>query len=190
MTQTSPLIHQQHLLKLEPLCRSIAEALMDAGWTQERVHDAFLTSVSAECISCGISVSGEELYALAQPPSADHAHVKIGRLRMGDCARERCDSYYYRITFKAFPGADWARLVSQFEKGEPQRKQAGVAGNQRKRLMKYVRNLRAPAHVWITVAALVLVLVVRQWYVGGRIPLLREPEHFKVDTAAEEQGQQ
>jgi hypothetical protein len=55
-------------------------------------------------------------------------------------------------------------------------------------LVKYLRTLRVPAHVWITLAALVVVLVMRQWYVGGRIPLLREPEHFKVDVAPEEQA--
>jgi hypothetical protein len=183
------MIHQQHLLKLEPLCRSLDEALTDAGWSPERVRDAFVTSVSAECVSCGIPVSGEELYALSQAPSADHAHVKIGRLRMGDCARERCDSYYYRITFQTFPGVDWASLVSQFEKGEPQSNAAKKSGTKKSWATKYLGTLRVPAHVWITLAALVLVLVMRQWYVGGRIPLLREPEHFKVDTAPEEQGE-
>lgn len=182
------MIHQQHLLKLEPLCRFMDEALADAGLSPERIHDAFVTSVSAECVTCGIPASGEELYALSQAPSADHAHVKIGRLRMGDCAGEKCDSYYYRMTFKTFPGADWASLVSQFETGEPQRKQAGVAGNQKDWFKKYFGTVRVPVHAWITLAALVLVLVVRQWYVGGRIPLLREPEHFKVDVAPEEQG--
>jgi hypothetical protein len=190
MTQAEPMIHQQHLLKLEPLCRFLDAELIDGGWPPERVRDAFVTSVSAECVSCGISVSGEELYALSQAPSADHAHVKIGRLRIGDCAREKCDSYYYRMTFQNFPGLDWAALVSQFDKGAPQRKQAGGAGREKNRLMKYFGTLRVPVHAWITLAALVLVLVVRQWYVGGRIPILREPEHFKVDTAAEETGQQ
>jgi hypothetical protein len=189
MTETTgAMTHQEHLLKLEPLCRSLDEALTDAGWTPERVRDAFQTSVSAECVSCGIPISGTELFALSQPPSADHAHVKIGRLRMGDCAREKCDSYYYRVTFQAFPGADWASLVSQFEKGEPRPKAAKKSRTQKNWATKFLSTLRVPAHVWITVAVLVLVLVVRQWYVGGRIPLLREPEHFKVDVAPEETG--
>jgi hypothetical protein len=99
---------------------------------------------------------------------------------MGDCAREKCDSYYYRMTFQSFPGVDWARLISRFEKGGPK------PDAQKSWLVKYLRTMRVPAHIWITVAALVLVLVMRQWYVGGRIPLLREPEHFKVDVAPEE----
>jgi len=186
MSQTGPMIHQQHLLKLEPLCRYLDDTLVDAGWPPERVRDAFLTSVSAECVSCGIPVTGEQLYALSQPPSADRAHVKIGRLRMGDCAREKCDSYYYRMTFQTFPGVDWPSLVSRFEKGEPQPKAAEWSGKPRNWAAKYLSTLRVPAHVWITLAALVLVIVMRQWYVGGRIPLLREPEHFKVDIAPEE----
>jgi len=180
------MVHQQHLLKLEPLCRSVDEALIDAGWPPERVRDAFQTSISAECVSCGIPVSGAELYALAQPPSAETANAKIGRLRMGDCAREKCDSYYYRMTFQSFPGVDWPSVVTQCGNGEPQQERKADSNTQKKSWQKYSSMVRVPAHVWITVAALILVLVVRQWYVGGRIPLLREPEHFKVDIAPEE----
>jgi hypothetical protein len=181
--------HLQHLLKLEPLCRYLVEALADSGLAPEKIQAAFETSLSAECVSCGIPLSGAELYTLSQPPSAEHANAKIGRLRMGDCARQKCDSYYYRMTFRPFPGVDWESLASKFEKGEPQQKPDTDAGSEKKWLLKYLRTLRVPAHIWLTLAALVLVLVVRQWYVGGRIPLLREPEHFKVDTATEEPGQ-
>jgi len=190
MTETGPMSHQEHLLKLEPLCRCLNETLTDAGWPPERVRDAFQTSVSAECVSCGIPISGAELFALSQPPSADHAHVKIGRLRMGDCAREKCDSYYYRLTFQTFPGADWASLISQFENGEPlPTKATRKRDGQRNWATKYLSTLRVPSHIWITLAALLLVLVVRQWYLGGRIPLLREPEHFKVDVGTEQSGE-
>jgi hypothetical protein len=45
----------------------------------------------------------------------------------------------------------------------------------------------AVSSVWtrragIALAALVVVLLVRQWHAGGRIPLIREPEHFRVAT--------
>lgn len=155
----------------------------------DRIQAAFETSLSAECVSCGIPVSGAELYALSQPPSAEHANAKIGRLRMGDCARLKCDSYYYRMTFQPFPGVDWESLVSKFEKGETQTKPGEEGGTDKNSLAKYLKTIRVPAHIWITLAALLVVLAMRQWYVGGRIPLLREPEHFKVDVGTEESGQ-
>lgn len=186
---TQPETRQQHLLKLEPLCRLAAEELTEAGWAPEKVQEAFKQGVCAECVSCGIEVSGTELYALSQPPSAEYANAKIGRLRMGDCARKGCDSYYYRMTFQSVAGVDWKRLVAQFEKGEPHQDHAEGDGTEKNRLTKYLRTVRVPVHVWITLAALVVVLAMRQWYVGGRIPLLREPEHFKVDVGTEESGQ-
>jgi hypothetical protein len=37
----------------------------------------------------GTRISGKELFALSQPPTAERATAKIGRLRLGDCARKR-----------------------------------------------------------------------------------------------------
>ena len=48
-------------------------------------------------------------------------------------------------------------------------------------------RLAMPRQVWVAMAALLLLLVIRQYYVGGRIPLLREPEKFHVDTVAAEE---
>ena len=35
--------------------------------------------------------------------------------------------------------------------------------------------------IWLVVCIVAVLLLLRQCYLGGRIPLLREPEHFRVD---------
>jgi hypothetical protein len=40
---------------------------------------------------------------------------------------------------------------------------------------------------WIVVCIVMVLLLLRQCYLGGRIPLLREPEHFRVDPDPREE---
>ncbi len=186
MNSALPIVRQQHLVKLEPFCRCLAEALGKSGLREEECLSAFRDAVSAECVSCGMQVSGQELFALSQPPSAEGSTVKIGRLRKGDCARQGCDSYYYRLTFQPFGKIDWCKLLDQLL---PVASQPSISEPLPflPRLGKdfSLRQL-FPRQVFYAVGLLLMVLLLRQLYAGGRIPLVREPEQFQVDVGPEE----
>jgi hypothetical protein len=174
MTQELSTERQQPLPKLEGFCRALCEALHPTGLELPKVFDA---SITAECVRCGIRISGVELFALSQPPSEELSSAKIGRLRLGDCARQGCNGYEYRLTFRSLPTLDWPKLISQADAiQQEQSPEYAVATKATKRL-----HWRGTARrVGVALGVVLLLLVLRQLYLGGRIPLLREPEHFRV----------
>jgi len=96
MTENTPLVRVEHLQTLAPLFCGVGQALAAGGLTKERCCELMRSEVRAECVQCGIHVSGEELFVLSELPGACKSNAKVQRLRLGDCARQGCDSYYYR----------------------------------------------------------------------------------------------
>jgi hypothetical protein len=192
VTQDPLLIRQVPLLKLESCCQALTEVLHQSGLSPEASLEAWRAAVSAECVRCGIPISGEELFALSQPPSAERASAKIGRMRLGDCARQGCNSYDYRVVFRSHAQLDWPKLLAQAEELQQEKAKPPSAGFGWKEMGRlWVRQCVACRRLWIPLSILVLLLLLwRQWYVGGRIPLLREPEHFRVDPAPQAESQE
>ncbi len=183
MTADQPLSREQQLQKLESFCRALNGLFARAGLTPEQSEEVWRLGVAAECSRCGIRIYGEELYALSQPPSEKWANAKIGRLRLGNCARDGCDAYSYRLTFYPYGDLDWPAILASVDgtKEEP----APQAAGQSTRRMGWglVWQSSAARRVGLGLGAIVLLLLVRQWYIGGRIPLLREPQIFQADPA-------
>ena len=175
-------VREEHLQKLAGFCENLGRTLARAGLKPNEIAQVFAASLTGECVGCGIHVSGEELFALSQPPSAERANVKIGRLRLGDCARRGCDSYFYRLTFNPRPAVNWTQILIEIDTPlpEPARKRWLPEGPYQSLLRigrsTFVRRLA------LALIVATLVLVARQFYLGGRVPFLREPEHFHVDT--------
>ena len=192
-SRDTAIIRQAEIRKLAPLCRALVETLKRRGLRPESALAAWRAEVAAICPRCGISVSGAELFALAHPPAAETSSAKIGRLRLGDCARSGCDSYHYQLTFTMYGDCDWMNILSQAESIlHDQEHQAGSNATQPwviSYLVRLLWRLRPPRRSWIALAAVLLLMLARQWYLGGRIPLLREPEHFRVDPAPQEEAQ-
>jgi hypothetical protein len=70
-------------------------------------------------------------------------------------------------------------ILPQVEGIGEETRQAKVSADQaRKRAV----NLRLVARLTLGLGILLTLLVIRQLYYGGTIPLLREPEKFKVDV--------
>lgn len=173
----------EHVQKMAGFCGGLAQVLRKRGADGEQTSELFRLGISAECVQCGIRVAGEELFNLAQPGDPND-HQKIKRLRLGDCARYGCDSCYYRIRFWPVASLDWSSLLSEME--APQ--EETVASNRAKTSLSTFRTyffVPSP-RMWMALGVLVLLLVIRQWHLGGRIPLLREPEHFRVDLEPQE----
>ena len=179
------LTRQVPLQKLEPLCRALGDSLTRGGLTPEQSQELWRVGVAAECTRCGIPIYGDELYALSQPPSEKYANIKLGRLRLGDCAREGCNSYTYKLTFYPYNNLDWPTLLAAIDRNEKEPGNAPVRPGIAQALNLLWRS-SAARRVALGLIVVVLLLVVRQWYLGGRIPLLREPRKFQVDPGSVE----
>jgi len=172
---------KEYLYQLPRFCLALEETLRASGLTPDQTFEVFHSAVSAECLGCGILVSGEELFALAFSPSPERSTAKIGRLRLGDCARQGCQACYYRLAFLA-QELDWPALLGKVD--ARLRPQPEAQSTQRFWKMGWALPSAA---LWLRVGvALVVIAVlvlVRQWHQGGRIPWIREPQNFRVDPA-------
>jgi hypothetical protein len=75
-----------------------------SGSNAEKSRLALDTSLSAKCIQCGMTITGEEIASLsAEVEALNQNKARLTRLRRGYCARNGCDSYYYEGTFLLQP---------------------------------------------------------------------------------------
>ena len=174
-------VRSQHLQRLGQFSLTLAEVLEQSATAPDKLREVLRGAWSGECVQCGIQVTGEELLALSKPAEAGEANPRVARLRQGYCARNRCDSYYYRLIFTPHPDIDWTRVLSQTEPQEAEHvKQADAECAAVEAAKRAVRR-RMAGRVLVGVAVVALLLLIRQWFVGGTIPLVREPENFQVD---------
>src|SRR5687767_12138410 len=66
----------------------------------DRLRAAIDQALSAECVQCAIRLSGSEVLKFAEETSDD---ARVERLRVGYCARNGCESLFYRITCAPHP---------------------------------------------------------------------------------------
>ena len=182
-TQECVLVREEPIERLERIVFALSEACRQYGPAQEKVRAAVAAALAAECVDCGQSVTGDELVALSQLPSGMETSSRIKWLRLGCCARNGCDSRTYVLKFLKHPQLDWPEL---FLKMETAIGDTGEASELEPELepepedtAKVVRQ-RWYLRISLAIGIVVLLYLVHQWYYGGRIPLLREPEHFRV----------
>jgi hypothetical protein len=173
--------HQVPLVQLETFCRSVQNALCTTHGDAELLQ-IWELYVSAECPGCGIRICGKELRALALAPCAELASEKTGRMRLGYCARCGCEAWHYSVQFCSHEGIDWPQLL---EKAEKPGEDAGTSNRVRHR--PWFTRLGSPAFGYTargaaTLGLLLVLWLARELYLGGRIPFLREPEKFKIET--------
>jgi hypothetical protein len=182
-------VHQEHLPRLERFSAVLGRTMLQCGLPPDHAAEIFHNSISAECVQCGIEVSGSELLALSQAAPEDE-NLKLKRLRLGDCARQGCNSFYYRISFTPCSSLDWPILLTRIETDLQRPAEPAKSSATRMVFRRPAWLPSIPRRLWITLGLVFLLLIARQWHRGGRIPLLREPEHFRVDPAPEDVGQQ
>src|SRR5437879_188454 len=161
MTENTPLVRIEHLQRLGSLFRSVGRALARNGLSKERGCALMQSGVAAECVQCGIHVSGEELFALSQPSEGGKISSKVERLRLGDCARQGCDSFYYRVTFQSGAETDWAAILARAE--NPQEEPAAASGYGVRERMRAILSYRPRVswRLWAALGGIALVLVAR-----------------------------
>lgn len=164
--------------------RAAVEEGKRMGLSAAELSDVFNRHFGAECLQCGIQVTGEELgqLALASPhdPPTD---PRLARLLQGYCARKDCDSYYYRLVFQAHPKVDWNR-VARATSGTPAPAPAATpTSGDRPGRFWFLEDPRV-RRVGIGIAILLVLLVLRHFALGGRVPFLHRSPKYTVDPAS------
>ncbi|HNQ88042.1 MAG TPA: hypothetical protein PKM73_05455 [Verrucomicrobiota bacterium] len=180
----SPPSPQFHVNALPTLGPALTQTLVDQGLAAADQQEVLAQKVALECLHCGITITGADLQILASPPDpATPDDPRIARLRQGYCARKACPSYYYRLLLEPDPKVDWNRALPHL----------GVASvpapsttSPPPRTSFLATLLHDPRHrrVLYGLAILILLLVVRHFATGGRIPFVHSSPTYTVDPAS------
>ena len=106
------------------------------------------------------------------------AHSRLDRLRQGYCARNGCDSYYYRIHFDDRPDLDWTKILEKADHLEV----ATQATPEKETEAITIRN-------WLLIRLAmglgVVLILLLFWHVRyyGYFPVLQKPHKYTVDPA-------
>ena len=189
MDEAVSVARREALTRLRVFCSGLIECLQQGGFTAEQVFAIFESSIAAECIQCRIQVSGKELFEVGMPAAeGQQPGPKIARMRLGDCARQGCDSMYCNIAFQPYPRVDWQAVIGRAESRELAESGVLHVKAARRRLPRVNFTPHGLRRTGLLAGAIVLLIAARQYYYGGRIPLIREPERFRVDHVASTPG--
>jgi hypothetical protein len=142
----------------------------------DKLRAAIDQALNAECVQCKIRLSGSELLKFAEETSDDE---RVERLRVGYCARNGCESLFYKVICAPHPDVNWPALLNPTYELTAEEKAAAQFA--KRRLSWEKLGKKAMVRVAIGLTILVIVFLARQLYLGGSIPFVREPEDFRVD---------
>src|SRR5215813_4469651 len=92
------LVREEPVQRLERIVFALTEAARRWETPAQRICDALPLSLAAECVECGLWVTGEELLVLSRLPQTTEGD-RLKRLRAGHCARAECEGDRYRLFF-------------------------------------------------------------------------------------------
>ena len=168
----------------------IFSALMNTsercGLSESKWHLICTEHAEAQCELCGIKISGSELTQLANARSKEELPAaKLQRLHFQYCARQGCESRYYRFNLLAHPQVDWTLVKQSLENS------ISLLPSEMPRpaLVKLKLNGRLVAlSVLMTAAILISVVLLRHWIYGSRIPLIQQRHHYQTNPSTDSNG--
>jgi len=169
----------------------LARVLGEAGVGGADLERLIGESVRAECVSCGLGLSGADLIMAGL---GDEVPERLARLRLGYCARRDCRSRFYVVRFLPREGTEWRAI---WGRSETCLRGVGARGGAKsKGLLGWLRGVVSEEAVgWITrtralgtLGAVVLVLV---GFAGCRLhSVLNKPRTFIVSEFGVAEGWQ
>ncbi len=178
------LVREPLLSELMQFIRALAACCLSGS---DETKKALSEALFAECMECQISVNGAELLtAGVMDPTVD-PNSKLARIRLGYCARKACHSNRYRLKFYKHVDLNWDVLLPQLdakmrdETEEADQTSGVIEEGRRAELIRYLRR------IVFAFGLLLFIFILRQYYVGGRIPFLREPTKWKVERRIDPQ---
>lgn len=176
------LTRQEQIKGLVDFTSDLAAAVRHQNNGEQKPDVTMSELVSAECAVCNLRVSGAELLKVGEPAESPEVSSAVKRLRLGYCAHPGCESHFYRISFFNRAGVDWQAVFAHMAVLAEARKMATVVGSVEKQRELQAFRRKLAGRILLGVGVIVILLMIRQWYYGGTIPLIREPEKFRVGT--------
>ncbi len=175
---TPPASRQVHIPRLREECRRLLATFQEALRDDAKAALA-LAALRIQCEECGTRLTPSDLAALAATaaPSLSDS-PRAARLNQGYCASAHCQSYYYRIDFPPTEGLDWHKALAAAAHPEPEAPSPDAAPKPKPPILAGLAPIAA--RIGAGLALILALLLVRQWYIGGTIPLLREPRRFEA----------
>jgi hypothetical protein len=168
-------VSQMTIKEMADFSRNLAQTVARQP-EPDKLRAAIDQALSAECVQCGIRLSGSELLKFEEETSDD---PRVERLRIGYCARNGCESLFYRVTCAPHPQLNWPGLLNPTYELTAEEKSAAASRKKWSAFAKF--RDKAMIRLAIGIVVLLIVFIARQIYLGGPIPFVREPEEFKVD---------
>lgn len=188
MSHREPITRKLALTQLAPFAHGARAALSQAGVADLEHVRVFQTHVTARCCLCDARPSSEVLGALLTGAEleAGRPAEELARLRQEFCLRAGCESRFYELTFTPLPAVNWAAIGMDAQLKVPGPSVAlAVSGAV---VRTTAQTIRAQL-TWKLAAAVALLLALvlwRQWWTGGSIPLLREARPFSSEVSTPE----
>jgi len=179
------LVRDEPIGRLPKLVFAAAEACRRGSNDPRRSKAALSKAIGAQCNLCGFILSGAELLALAEIAGGNEKSVMLQRLRAGQCARENCSASHYRLRFFDTPEISWTELFGRSGPQEKPRSEPGQSetASVTERAIGGRATLPKLRRAFAVIALGLLVWVWWRFRTGGTIPILRQPEHFRVAPA-------
>jgi len=182
MTQAGSDVVQVRVDSLASLYTGLAAALSEGGFTGSQLNEIFSQHIRGECVGCGIRITGDDIAHVALAgDKTELPDSRLGRLRQGYCARNGCDSYYYRFHFDDYPKVDWVKM----------REKAGslafaaqtVAA---KETANETTGIRKALLIRVAAGFAVVLILLLFWHIRyyGYVPILQKPHKYAVDPAS------
>jgi hypothetical protein len=179
------LIREEPISRLSKLVFAASEACRRGSSDPQRSRAALPRALGAQCTRCGFALSGVELLALAQISGANDKSTMLQRLRAGQCAREGCKASHYRLRFYDIQEINWSELLISYRPRDNSQSEVEEARPvpMAKQAIQWRYTVLKLGQVCGVIGFCLLVWVMWRLRTGGSIPILRQPEHFRVAPA-------
>lgn len=166
---------------------AVLESLKPLGLPAAEMAEACEQHITAECLQCGIQITGAQLASLAHAGSVDQlTDPVLVRLHQGYCARKDCNSYYYRLVFAEHPKIDWSGAAATVARAgaaaPPPTADPAASGGPTNRF--WFLQDRRTRRIIIGLAILILLLVLRHFTTDGKLPFVQYTPRYVVDPAS------
>jgi hypothetical protein len=179
-TQSSSAAQKTVELPIDALPRLYLAVVATSKMPEQQWQGLFNGRVDAECIQCGIKVTGEELRQLSLiDPLTPIEDPKLDRLRLKYCARNTCESRFYRVNIQPDSELHWTAIKEQLQLASPEMRETKA----RKRMAMPTLTLPRHSGMVLTLGLVGLVVVfflIRYWIFGYRIPVVHKKHEYRV----------
>lgn len=181
--QSSPATTRTLEIPIEALPRVYWAVVATSKLTEPEWAVQCASRLEAECILCGIKISGPELRQLAVSDSQEPSeNPKLERLRLKYCARNSCESRFYRVSIQADSELHWTGIKAQLLHVTPEVREGKVRKPRLKLSLSSQGKLVIAA---VVLASIVAFFLIRYWVYGYHIPIIHQPREYKVSPPVE-----